>query len=112
MEQCYGDIVVQVQDTQQSQEGMIDRLKPQLQVLEDQSQVLWKETSAIASQREAAARLIGIGNARIAEFQQLLKELGSIRDQAALVLMEHDAEMKQEKENHDKRVREAKQARK
>lgn len=112
MEQCYGDIVVQIQETQKSQEGMIERLKPRLQELQEASQILWVETSAIASQREEAARLIGIGNARIAEFEQLLKELKEIKDRAALVLMEHDVEIKEEKANHEKRVKEAKLIRK
>lgn len=112
MEQSYGNIVTQTKETQQSQEGMIDRLKPQLQELSDVAQVLWKETSAIASNREEAARLIAIGNARIAEFEQLLKELKDVRDQAAFLLMEQEAEIKEERANHEKRVKEAKQIRK
>eukprot|EP00746_Dinoflagellata_sp_MGD_P161003 gnl/MRDRNA2_/MRDRNA2_88010_c0_seq1.p1 gnl/MRDRNA2_/MRDRNA2_88010_c0~~gnl/MRDRNA2_/MRDRNA2_88010_c0_seq1.p1 ORF type:complete len:405 (-),score=118.51 gnl/MRDRNA2_/MRDRNA2_88010_c0_seq1:15-1229(-) len=112
MERGYGDIVVQVRETQKSQEGMIDRLKPRLQELHDAAQILWTETSAIASQREEAARLIAIGNARISEFEQLLKDLGEVRDQSAFVLMEHDVDIKAESANQEKRVKEAKQLRK
>merc|ERR1719387_2539615 len=112
MERGYGDIVVQVKETQKSQDGMIDRLRPRLQELHDAAQILWTETSAIASQREEAARLIAIGNARIAEFEQLLKDLGEVRDQSAFVLMEHDVDIKAETANQEKRVKEAKQIRK
>jgi len=112
MEQSYGDIVVKIQETQNSQEGMIDRLKPRLAELHGAAQVLWTETSEIASQREEAARLIGIGNARIAEFEQLTKELEEIREKAAFVLSEQDVHITEEKANHEKRVKEAKQIRK
>jgi len=112
MEKSYGHIVVQIEETQKSQEGMIDRLKPRLQELHDAAQILWTETSAIASQREEAARLIAIGNAKIAEFEQLLKELGEVRDRAAFVMMEQDVEIKEVRESHEKRVKEAKHIRK
>lgn len=108
MDRTYTDIVQGVEKTHQAQEGRIDELRPQLAELHSQALVLWETTSEIAANREEAARLIHIGNSRIAGLQEIIAKLRDLNESAETTLAMHKEEHKKAVEAQEKRIANAK----